>query len=75
MTRTQLTDRQSRIDSIRDAAITCRALGQAATHRRAPDGRHEVAMFDRAAGRLRVYRGKTLAEALDRAKRREEAST
>ncbi len=40
------TDREMRLDEIRDGAATRQALGQAATHRRLPDGQHEVSVPD-----------------------------
>ena len=61
-------DRQARIAAICDGARVREALGQAATHRRLPDGRHEVSLYDRAAGRLCTWTGRTLTAAIRRAK-------
>jgi hypothetical protein len=49
---------------IRAGAEARAALGQAAHHELTPDGRHQVSIFDRAAGRLLVGTGATLAEAI-----------
>jgi predicted TPR repeat methyltransferase len=59
--------RQIRVDAMRDAAVTYRLLGQAATHRRAPDGQHVVTLYDRDAAQLRTWTGADLAEVLGRA--------
>ena len=37
-------NRRTRVDEIRDAAIVCRLVGIAATHRRLVDGRHGVSI-------------------------------
>jgi len=68
--RTEAT-RRARVEGIRDAAVTCRVLGQAATHRRTPDGQHLVALYDRGAARLQTWTGADLTEVLDRARLRE----
>ncbi|MGO8748327.1 MAG: hypothetical protein ACLQNE_20325 [Thermoguttaceae bacterium] len=56
--------RREQADAIRDGAVTRGILGQAATHRRLSDGRHEVSIFDRGAGELRVFSGETIDEAI-----------
>ena len=56
--------RRARVDAIRDGAITREHLGQAATHRLLPDGRHEISVYDRAAGELRQFTGETLDQAI-----------
>jgi len=57
--------REARIEAIRQGAIVRSALGQAAIHRRFPDGRHEVIV------RGQVHVGASLYLAIDIA--REEA--
>ncbi len=55
--------RRARVESIRSGALVRIALGQAATYRRLPDGRHEITL----AGKSTI--GATLAEAIDAARR------
>jgi hypothetical protein len=50
--------------AISSAAIVREALGQAAQYQRLEDGRHRVQLYDRAAGRLLVGEGRTVAEAV-----------
>jgi hypothetical protein len=61
--------RRERVDAIRDAAIVREHLGQAASHRRLPDGAHEVSFFDRERGELLEFTGATADEAIARARR------
>ncbi len=61
VSKTKITaDRRDQADEIRDAAVTRAPLGQHAMHRRLPDGRHEISLFDRDAGELRTYSGNNL---------------
>ncbi|MGA2066502.1 MAG: hypothetical protein ABSG86_16115 [Thermoguttaceae bacterium] len=54
------------IEAIRSAAEAREALGQAATHQQLDDGRQQVQFYDRAAGRLLVGTGATVAAAVAR---------
>jgi hypothetical protein len=56
--------RGARLAAIADAAQARKLLGQAAQHAMLPDGRHQVQLYDRAAGRLRIGTGATVAEAI-----------
>jgi hypothetical protein len=56
--------RRARIQAIADAAAVREALGQGAHHRRLPDGRHEIHVFDRRAGELRTWTADALAAAI-----------
>jgi hypothetical protein len=69
-TATQTVDleRDARIESIRCAAAVRRQLTQAADYRRLDNGTHEITLFDHAAGRLRIFRSKTLAAAIGKAR-------
>jgi hypothetical protein len=60
---------ESRAAAIRQAAIVRAALGQAASHRLLPDGRHQVVLRGGT-----CYTVGTLDQAIDRAMRREEAA-
>ena len=53
--------RAGRIQAIRAGAAVRRRLGQAAIHRRRPDGRHEVVLHGK------VYRDVALSAAIDAA--------
>jgi len=55
-----------RIDRIRSAAIVHERLGQAAQYCLV-EGRHEISIFGRTAGRLRSFVGDNLADAIGRA--------
>jgi hypothetical protein len=63
--------RLERVLAIHNAAVVREHLGQAAHHRRLPDGRHEVSRFDRQAGEMRTWTGATLSAALSQATGRE----
>jgi hypothetical protein len=55
-------------EAIRAGAEARAALGQAATYALLPDGTHQVQLFDRAAGKLLVGTGATVAEAVANAR-------
>jgi hypothetical protein len=56
--------RAARLAEISAAAQARAALGQAAQYTQLPGGSHRVAVYDRAAGRLLVGTGATVAEAI-----------
>jgi hypothetical protein len=60
--------RADRAAEIAAAATVRSALGQAVVHRQLPNGRCQVQLYDRDAGRLRAWEGATLAEAIAAAK-------
>jgi hypothetical protein len=60
--------RAAAVAGIRVAAEVRAALGQAGHHELLPGGQHKVALFDRAAGKLRGGVGATVAAAVANAR-------
>ena len=61
-------ERAARVEKIRNAVLVRAALTQAANHRRLSDGRHEITVYDHAAGRLLVFVGRTVEAAIRKAR-------